>query len=313
MKRIIAPTRVWAVILALAVTAGWIGYAAAQTGQPVPDKLKRQIDVMEKIVSQVLVDSPNLWVSGHDAVHGIYLEEYGALFMCEISTAGGLRFVGESIVLPDMPPLPELDFLKNFRVESDKGRTVIWYGDEGDEDEDEDEDADEDEDEDEYGDEEEDEDEAGDWDEADDDDDDSEREAYQEAEERLQEAEDRFREAEDRFREARGQHLETEEQRQAVAASLDEWKEQRLERQREMFEKGRAELIEALVDYGDTMTRLRDDQWVTFVVFLADSDFFREREVSRMVLKARMSDLRAYGQDRLSRDQMTARIIEEQY
>jgi predicted GNAT family N-acyltransferase len=77
------------------------------------------------------------------------------------------------------------------------------------------------------------------------------------------------------------------------------------------YEKGRQELIDALADYGETLTALRDDQWVAIAAFLKDNDYFRDRSISRLVIKARMRDLRA--SDQLSREALLARIVVEEY
>ena len=55
---------------------------------------------------------------------------------------------------------------------------------------------------------------------------------------------------------------------------------------------GKQELIDALADYGETMTALRDDQWVAIAAFLGDDQYFKERQISRLVIKARARDLR---------------------
>jgi len=301
MKKTMARARIGSRVAALASAAILAATVTAQASETIPDKLKRQMDVMETIVSEVLVDSPNLFVSGRSPVHGIYLEEYGALFICEASTAGGLRLLGDAFVVPEIPDLPELDVLKKLRVESEGGRTVIWH----------------DFDEEEESDEGEDEELAPDEELARDRKLERRREALEDYAEQRSKAEEAEHEAQEAHREAEEAHREAREyegaDREKLRKSISEWRAEKGEREQERYEQGREELIEALIDYGDTLTRLRDDQWIAIAVFFDRSDFLSDRDVSRLVLKAKMNDLRAYGQDRLSRDAMLARVIEEEY
>ena len=262
----------------------WTAAAAAQpAGQGViTDKLKRQIDVMETIIGEVLVDSENLTVSGVDPVRGIYRDGYGAGFTCETSTTGGMFFVGENIVIPELPDMPDLGrAMHGFRVETDEdGRiTIVRQGEDEDEDEDEGIDA-------------EDEDESGDVDEGDDEDED---------------AEDNEDEGEDESASFRVITRDRE--------SWKKWQDERVARKLERLEAGREELIDVLVDYGDTMTRLADTEWVVIAAFFPESESSRDEdhEVSRLVLRARVSDLRAFGQERISRDAMLAKVVKEEY
>jgi hypothetical protein len=99
----------------------------------------------------------------------------------------------------------------------------------------------------------------------------------------------------------------------ADGKSLRELREDQEERARESYEEGKQELIDVLIGYGDSMTRLEDDQWVVIAAFLQQDDFFEEQGLSRLILKARMSDLRAFGRERISAEEMTGRVVIEEY
>ncbi|HET9235063.1 MAG TPA: hypothetical protein VFP10_13060, partial [Candidatus Eisenbacteria bacterium] len=76
----------------LTLTAGLVlaGSACAQTtksSQP-PGKLKKQIEVMERILDEMLVDSKNVLVGGHDITRGVYVPEFGVIFTLEASILG---------------------------------------------------------------------------------------------------------------------------------------------------------------------------------------------------------------------------------
>ncbi len=83
--------------------------------------------------------------------------------------------------------------------------------------------------------------------------------------------------------------------------------------EKRLYERGRQEIIDALLEYGDTITGLRDDQSIAFVAFLKDSEYFQDNKLSRLVLKARMGDLRAYTSGELSESAVAAKIVREEY
>lgn len=92
-----------------------------------------------------------------------------------------------------------------------------------------------------------------------------------------------------------------------------EWKEKHDRAQKELYEHGKTELTEALAEYGETLGALPDGESVGITVLLRDSDFLTDKEISTLVLTARMSDLRAYAADKISEKEMRSRIVEEEY
>jgi hypothetical protein len=91
------------------------------------------------------------------------------------------------------------------------------------------------------------------------------------------------------------------------------WEEAREKAQKELYEGGKAELIEALVDYGETLTGLNNNQWVGVAAFLRDSDYFMSNKISRLVIKAKMQDLRDHASGRLSREAVEKKVQVEEY
>jgi hypothetical protein len=202
--------------LALGVAAvGLIPLARVAAADELPGKLKKQIEVMDKILDEVLVDSPNLLVSGQHVTNGVYLPEFGVVFTFEASllTHGGFRgFDWNS---------------KSFDMHKEKGKWVINFG--GDED------------------------------------------------------------------------------------STDDGKaEEKTKSEKELYEGGKTEIIGALLDYGETLTGLDDTQSVAVAAFLDGGDFFQDKSRT-VVVKAKMSDLKAFGADRLSKSQMLSRISVQEY
>ncbi len=94
---------------------------------------------------------------------------------------------------------------------------------------------------------------------------------------------------------------------------LKGWRERNSNVQQRLYTDGKAEVLDILLDYGDSMTSLRDTQWLGIAAFLKRSDFFIDKRISRLVIKAKMSDLRAYADHRIDREAMKKRVVVEEY
>ncbi len=185
---------------------------------PIPERLKRQIGVMEKILDEVLVDSPNLLVYSQAAARGVYLKEFGVIFTLEAS-------------LVEKDKKGQNWIFGGYSVKERNGKIVVEPPSDDDKDQD----------------------------------------------------------------QKDGKDL---------VLDLKELQDKQTQRDRELYEQGKSELVDCLMDYGETLTALDDGQYVAVAAFLKDSDYFLDNRISRLVLKARMSDLRAYGAKRISREEM---------
>jgi hypothetical protein len=88
--------------------------------------------------------------------------------------------------------------------------------------------------------------------------------------------------------------------------------ERSLRKQERLYNRGKTEIVETLLDFGDALTVLGDDEWVTVEVYLDDADYFYEKDLRRLTVKAKMADLRAYAEEKLSEEDAVKRIqIEE--
>lgn len=221
-----------ATLMAVVLISGTVAQA-----QDVPKKLRRQMHIVEALLSDVLIDSPYWLVSSGGHVNSFYQEDFGVIVTLEASLVGG----DSNIFLSDRFSLGGV------RVER-HGDRVIVFGDDDDDWywEDDDDDYDDD---------------------ADDDDD----------------------------------------------ALSKKWRSRRMRRSEDRYEKGKEELREALIDYGESLAGLSDNQTVMFVTYLDDHRYFRKNKISRLILKAKVQDLRARGDGNISLDEMNSRIVEEVY
>jgi adenylate kinase family enzyme len=206
-----------ALLATLAVT--WVGATAVQAADsPISDKLKKQIGVMEKVIDEVLVESPNLLVYSSEATRGVYLDEFGVLFTLEAS-------------LVEEGWKNKLKFFDKLKIEEEDGKIIIHRGDDDEE----------------------------------------------------------------------------------TVENIEDWQDKQNERNQALYAKGKQELAEVLAEYGETLTGLRDDQSVGVAAFLKGSGYFVDKRISRLVLRAKMSDLRAYASKRITTETMHSRLVVEEY
>ncbi len=216
----------WVAIVA-AVALGLLAQKAFGV-EPPPGKMERQIEVMEKILDQVLIDSPNFLVSGRGNARGLWVPEFGIIMTFDAA-------------LLEKDKDWHFDFGEGFRIETDdKGRKVIILDKDG---------------------------------------------------EVLTE-------------EIEGP--EAEKKRESRRPGPDSPQDR-------LYKRGKAEIVDTLLDYGDTMSALPAGKWLAIVAFLKDTRYFDERGLSRLVLKAKIDDLRAYTANKLNEQEMVKRIVEEEY
>ena len=228
----------WARPVIVVLVAVGLGLLAREAFgvEPPPGKMEKQIEVMERILDQVLIDSPNFLVSGRGNARGLWVPEFGVIMTFDAS-------------LVDKDKDWKFDFGKGFKIETDsKGRKVIILDEDG---------------------------------------------------KVLTEDE-------------KGDATK-EEVRKALQAQKSMKTAQEGSPQDRLYKRGKAEIVDALLDYGDTLSTIPAGKWLAIVAFLKDARYFDERGLSRLVLKAKIDDLRAYASDKLTEQEMVKRIVEEEY
>ncbi len=85
-----------------------------------------------------------------------------------------------------------------------------------------------------------------------------------------------------------------------------------LRKQERLYGRGKTEIVETLLDFGDALTFLKDSEWVTIEVYLDDADYFYEKDLRRLTVKAKMADLRAYADEDISEEDAVKRIQVEE-
>lgn len=185
-------------------------------------KTMRQIGVMEKIIDQILIDSPNFLVSGGDNTRGLYIDQFGAVFGFEASLVSQWFDFGD--IFSGLKDRISIDT----NEDGDQVVTIRKFGKDGKEEE--------------------------------------------------------------------------------VVIEKEKGRTEE-----EIYNDGKEEMVQTMLDYGETMSSLRDGQWVVIAAFLKGADYFKERQISRLILKAKIDDLRAYSAGRLSESAARSRVLIEEY
>jgi hypothetical protein len=93
----------------------------------------------------------------------------------------------------------------------------------------------------------------------------------------------------------------------------EKWRDRRKRRESRCYEKGKQELYDLLTDVGDLLDELGDEEWVAMAVFLEDHRYFRKNKLSRLFLKVRAADMRALEAGRITTEEFTQRVVEDEY
>jgi hypothetical protein len=204
-----------------ALLLGLLATRAFASDAPTSEKMARQIGVMEKILNEVLVESPNFFIQERENARGMYVKDLGLVFTFSVS-----------LVDKDW----DLDKILKWDKVNVKKHDDGSYSVETEDDEEHDEDDEE-------------------------------------------------------------------------IPTSDEL----LKKQERTYMRGKTELLDLILDYGDTLTTLDAGKWLVFVGFMRGSDYFEEKNFSRLVLKAKIDDLRAYGAEKISEEEMLKRIQQITY
>lgn len=80
----------------------------------------------------------------------------------------------------------------------------------------------------------------------------------------------------------------------------------------ELYQGGKAELVELLLDEAGTLSNLPAGQWVVISGYVDDDALREEKNVARLVLRVRTDDLKAYAEKKLSDEEAAGKIQVEE-
>lgn len=86
------------------------------------------------------------------------------------------------------------------------------------------------------------------------------------------------------------------------------WKDKHIARQEKRYLRGKTEIVDLLLDNAELLSSLADTDWVEVQASLRGAPYFRKKDLHRLVMRAKMGDLRAYSDGKLTEDAMIAKI-----
>ena len=91
-----------------------------------------------------------------------------------------------------------------------------------------------------------------------------------------------------------------------------EWRERRIKKQETLYDLGKKELIETIVDFGDLLSTLDGEDWLKLEARLRGAEFFKEKDIRRLTIQVKMRDVRAHADGTLDEDELARRIETEE-
>lgn len=264
-------------VCVLALVLAFIFAVASAFAQPTaaePNRrVHRGITAMERAIDEMLVDSPNFLVSGRDNTRGVYIDAYGALFTFDAT-----------LINKDW----DFDFDQDwsgfdFEVKEEGDKIVIYRGKGKNKEK------------------------IG------------ETPAPEIVEFRGRDGDAEAPEApeppETPEARARAEHdrEKADRLREEVARARRNARKQGANREEKLYERGKQEMIDFLLDYGDAIEALRDNQSIEIVAYFRDHEYFEARDFSHFSVRAKVGDLRAYANGTLTEAAMIAKIEKTEY
>lgn len=209
-------------------------------------KVERQIGIMESMIDDMLVDSPNFLVRGAHETRSFEMEDYGAVFLFDASLT--------SFWWDEDSHGPHLDF---WPFAGGKDRVVVLK-----------------------------------------DKDKKQKEILINGNRIV------IRDGDVYFEDPEGELKKFSEKDDLKSMSRAELREA----QAKKYERAKQELIDVLLEAGDVLRAIPAGQAVKIVADFQDMDLPDEKEVERLTVQAKIDDLRAYSDGKLSEEQARARI-----
>ncbi len=90
--------------------------------------------------------------------------------------------------------------------------------------------------------------------------------------------------------------------KEEIKKASKSWKEKELARQERRYQRGKTEIVELLLDYSDLLSSLPDNEWLEVQASLRRAAYFKKHDLRRLVVRAKMSDLRAFADGKISEE-----------
>jgi hypothetical protein len=90
------------------------------------------------------------------------------------------------------------------------------------------------------------------------------------------------------------------------------WRDRHLKKQERLYGRGKVEITDTILDFGDVLAFAKDDEWLEIEARLRRAELFDEKSIDRLTMKVKMADLRAYADEKLSEEALIKKIQVEE-
>lgn len=91
-----------------------------------------------------------------------------------------------------------------------------------------------------------------------------------------------------------------------------DWRRQQLPEEERLYTAGKEEVVDTLLDFGQVLSALGDDDWLEVRARLRGAEYFHEHDLNTLRVRVRMRDVRDYLDGRLDRDAVRDRVQMEE-
>lgn len=91
----------WRLLLAALMVIVLFGILVAVGAAADDDRLERKVAVMERVIDEVLVQSPNVVVDSREVTRGLVLDGYGVVFIFDAGLHSRLPWAGRAVIAPE--------------------------------------------------------------------------------------------------------------------------------------------------------------------------------------------------------------------
>jgi hypothetical protein len=92
----------------------------------------------------------------------------------------------------------------------------------------------------------------------------------------------------------------------------ERWRERILQRQERLYARGKTEIIDTILDFGDVLAFAKPEEWLEIDARLRRAEYFREKDIDRLTMKVKMADVRAWASEQISEEELVKRIQVEE-
>jgi hypothetical protein len=86
------------------------------------------------------------------------------------------------------------------------------------------------------------------------------------------------------------------------------WIDHELKREERLYKRGKAELVDAILQNAELLNAVPDAEFITIDVDLGNAEIFDEKNMDELTLKAKMADVRAFSDGKIDEKTMVERV-----